>query len=135
MPVVELCGSFVSLTKTFRSIDRVHAEGGKLTYFTSFAGGLPAPECDDNPFGYKFSWAPRGVLLAGKNPASFYRDGGEQHITGEVSWISRARIASMLTLHFRSCFAPFGNSKCRLSRSSKCAFLCVARRHLTVFTS
>ena len=46
-------------------IDRVHAHGGRITYFTSFAGGLPAPDCDDNPFGYKFSWAPRGVLLAG----------------------------------------------------------------------
>lgn len=40
-------------------VERVHAAGGKITYFTSFAGGLPAPECDDNPFRYKFSWAPK----------------------------------------------------------------------------
>jgi hypothetical protein len=40
-------------------VERVHAQGGKITYFTSFAGGLPAPECDDNPFRYKFSWAPK----------------------------------------------------------------------------
>lgn len=25
--------------------------------------GLPAPECSDNPLGYKFSWSPRGALL------------------------------------------------------------------------
>ena len=30
----------------------------------SFAGGLPAPEANTNPFGYKFSWSPRGVMLA-----------------------------------------------------------------------
>jgi hypothetical protein len=39
-------------------------------------------ECNDNPFGYKFSWAPKGVLLAGKNSASFYRDGKEVFIPG-----------------------------------------------------
>ncbi len=63
-------------------VERVHAQGGKITYFTSFAGGLPAPECNDNPFGYKFSWAPKGVLLAGKNSASFYKDGKEVFIPG-----------------------------------------------------
>ena len=63
-------------------VERVHADGGKITYFTSFAGGLPAPECNDNPFGYKFSWAPKGVLLAGKNSASFYKDGQEVFIPG-----------------------------------------------------
>lgn len=79
-------------------VERVHAAGGKITYFTSFAGGLPAPECDDNPFRYKFSWAPKvvcvwllclflnakkkGVLLAGKNSASFYKDGKEVFIQG-----------------------------------------------------
>lgn len=64
-------------------IDRAHANGGRVTYFTSFAGGLPAPEANDNPFGYKFSWAPKGVLLAGKNSASFYRDGKDETIPGE----------------------------------------------------
>lgn len=31
-------------------VERVHKNGGKITYFTSYAGGLPAPDCDDNPF-------------------------------------------------------------------------------------
>ena len=57
-------------------IDRVHAEGGEITTFQSYCGGLPAPEANDNPFGYKFSWSPRGVLLAGLNNAR-YRRGGE----------------------------------------------------------
>ena len=37
--------------------------GGKVESFISFCGGLPAPECSDNPLGYKFSWSPRGALL------------------------------------------------------------------------
>ncbi|MDX9826397.1 MAG: saccharopine dehydrogenase C-terminal domain-containing protein [Spirochaetia bacterium] len=52
-------------------IHKVQKEGGEVTKFISYCGGLPAPEANDNPFGYKFSWSPRGVLLAGKNPAHY----------------------------------------------------------------
>lgn len=37
----------------------------------SFAGGLPAPEFSDNALRYKFSWSPKGVLLALMNPAKY----------------------------------------------------------------
>lgn len=57
-----------------RIIDDVHSRGGKIRHFRSFCGGLPAPEANDNPFGYKFSWAPRGVLLASRNGARYWRD-------------------------------------------------------------
>ena len=50
-------------------------QGGQVTSFTSFCGGLPAPEASDNPLGYKFSWAPRGALLAGLNSARYIDDG------------------------------------------------------------
>jgi saccharopine dehydrogenase-like NADP-dependent oxidoreductase len=56
-------------------IHRVQAEGGEITTFQSYCGGLPAPEANDNPYGYKFSWAPRGVLLASRNGATYRRDG------------------------------------------------------------
>lgn len=56
-------------------IHRVQAEGGTITTFQSYCGGLPAPEANDNPFGYKFSWSPRGVLLASSNSARFKRFG------------------------------------------------------------
>ena len=56
-------------------IHRIRDEGGSLVSFTSNTGGLPAPEANTNPMGYKFSWAPRGVVLAGKNPARFLKDG------------------------------------------------------------
>jgi saccharopine dehydrogenase-like NADP-dependent oxidoreductase len=61
---------------------QVQKNGGKITSFTSYCGGLPAPEANTNPFGYKFSWSPRGVLLAGKNPARFRKDGKLVEIPG-----------------------------------------------------
>jgi len=63
-----------------RVIHKVQAGGGKITRFISICGGLPAPESNTNPFGYKFSWSPRGVLLAGKNPAHYLWDGKEVDI-------------------------------------------------------
>jgi saccharopine dehydrogenase-like NADP-dependent oxidoreductase len=65
-----------------RVIHRVQREGGEITGFTSGCGGLPAPEANTNPLGYKFSWSPRGVLLAGKNSAHYLKDGREVTIPG-----------------------------------------------------
>jgi saccharopine dehydrogenase-like NADP-dependent oxidoreductase len=58
-----------------RIIDDVRKRGGEIVAFKSYCGGLPAPEDNDNPFGYKFSWAPRGVLLASRNGARYLADG------------------------------------------------------------
>ncbi|TET07118.1 MAG: saccharopine dehydrogenase [Candidatus Thorarchaeota archaeon] len=63
-------------------IDYVHNNNGKIVSFTSFTGGLPAPDANNNPYGYKLSWSPRGVLLAGRNDAHFLRDGQEVKIPG-----------------------------------------------------
>jgi saccharopine dehydrogenase-like NADP-dependent oxidoreductase len=61
--------------EAMRIIHAVHDAGGRVLAFTSWCGGLPAPESNTNPFGYKFSWSPRGVLLASKNSARFLKDG------------------------------------------------------------
>lgn len=58
-------------------INDVKNKGGKVVSFESICGGLPAPDANDNPLGYKFSWSPRGVLLAGKNTAHFLKGGEE----------------------------------------------------------
>lgn len=55
-------------------IDEVHMAGGKVESFVSYCGGLPAPECSDNPFRYKFSWSPRGVLLNTLGTAKYLED-------------------------------------------------------------
>ncbi len=64
-------------------IHRVENQGGKIASFKSWTGGLPAPDANDNPFGYKFSWTPKGVLLAGRNPARFQKHGQIIDIPGE----------------------------------------------------
>lgn len=65
-----------------KTIDEVHKAGGKITSFLSYCGGLPAPENSDNPLGYKFSWSSRGVLLALRNAAKYYKDGKVVEVAG-----------------------------------------------------
>uniref|UniRef100_A0A665TUM6 Alpha-aminoadipic semialdehyde synthase, mitochondrial n=1 Tax=Echeneis naucrates TaxID=173247 RepID=A0A665TUM6_ECHNA len=55
-------------------IDQAKADGCTVESYSSFCGGLPAPECSDNPLRYKFSWSPYGVLLNTISPAIFLRD-------------------------------------------------------------
>jgi len=64
-------------------IHNVKSKGGEIEGFFSYCGGLPAPEANTNPFGYKFSWNPRGVALAGKNSGRYLKDGKEIFIPGE----------------------------------------------------
>jgi saccharopine dehydrogenase (NADP+, L-glutamate forming)/spermidine synthase len=64
-------------------IHQAQAEGGKIIEFTSFTGGLPAPDANTNSFGYKLSWSPRGVLLAGRNSALYQKDGQRIQIPSE----------------------------------------------------
>ncbi len=66
-----------------RIIHHVQQNGGEIVSFKSWCGGLPAPEANTNPFGYKFSWSPKGVLLAGRNAAHYLEDGQEIYIPGE----------------------------------------------------
>lgn len=64
-------------------IDRIHEEGGEIKSFWSITGGLPAPESNTNPMGYKFSWSPRGVILASRNSAEYLKDNRVVRISGE----------------------------------------------------
>ena len=62
-------------------IHDIKDRGGKVTSFKSFTGGLIAPESDDNPWNYKFTWNPRNVVLAGQGgAASFLRNGMHKYI-------------------------------------------------------
>ncbi|KAF7445057.1 Saccharopine dehydrogenase [Pyrenophora tritici-repentis] len=66
-----------------KKIDDVHEKGGKVLEFYLYCGGLPDPECVDNPLGFKFSWSPRGALLSQCNSARFLRDNKVQEISSE----------------------------------------------------
>lgn len=63
-------------------IDEVTAAGGQVESFTSYCGGLPCPDDNTNPFGYKFSWSPRGVLLAAIRQAVYLAGGDVKKLDG-----------------------------------------------------
>jgi saccharopine dehydrogenase-like NADP-dependent oxidoreductase len=66
-----------------RVIHEVENNDGKVISFKSTTGALPSHEANNNPFGYKFSWSPRGVLLASCNAARWLEDSKEVSIPGE----------------------------------------------------
>ena len=57
-----------------RAVDKIKAKGGELTAFTSFCGSLIAPESNDNPWGYKFTWSPMNVITAGDGGARYFKN-------------------------------------------------------------
>lgn len=72
-------------------IDLARAEGGKIKSFLSYGSGIPSFEHNNNPYGYKFSWSPRGLLKAGQTPAAYIKGGKDIEISGndlfENSWL------------------------------------------------
>jgi saccharopine dehydrogenase-like NADP-dependent oxidoreductase len=61
-------------------IDHIHKKNGKVEEFYSLCGALPAPEAADNPLKYKFSWSPKGVILASRNSALYLKKGRSVYI-------------------------------------------------------
>lgn len=55
-------------------IHRLKAQGAEINSFESYTGGLVAPASDDNLWGYKISWNPRNVILAGSSGHAMYRE-------------------------------------------------------------
>jgi saccharopine dehydrogenase-like NADP-dependent oxidoreductase len=66
-----------------RIINHIHRKGGEVEEFYSLCGALPAPEAADNPLGYKFSWSPKGVILASMNSALYLKNGKEVRVGTE----------------------------------------------------
>ena len=56
-------------------IDKARAEGGKVTALASYGAGLPSFEHNRNALNYKFSWSPRGVLMAAQSSAAYIAKG------------------------------------------------------------
>ena len=56
-------------------IDQVHSTEGKITKIESYGAGLPSFEHNRNPWGYKFSWDPNGLMRSAVSPATYQVDG------------------------------------------------------------
>ncbi len=62
-------------------MDEIRGRNGEILEFETFTGGLVAPESDDNPWNYKFTWNPRNVVLAGQGDAvKFIQSGTYKYI-------------------------------------------------------
>ena len=74
-----------------KMIDQVNQEGGKIKSFKSYGSGIPSFEHNNNPYGYKFSWSPRGLLTAAQTPAVYIENGQKIEVSGEnlfeSSWL------------------------------------------------
>ncbi|MCU0446319.1 MAG: saccharopine dehydrogenase NADP-binding domain-containing protein [Microscillaceae bacterium] len=53
-------------------IDHLQQQGAAIKSFKSYTGALIAPESDNNPWHYKFTWNPRNVVLAGQGSPAKY---------------------------------------------------------------
>lgn len=60
-------------------IDKIRLEGGRVTSFQSYCGGLIAPESDTNPWHYKISWNPWNIVRAGAGGANFLMNEEKYH--------------------------------------------------------
>ncbi len=78
-----------------RVIDKIREENGKLTTFKSSTGGLVAPEYDNNPWNYKFTWNPRNVVLAGQSVA-MYKEHGQYKFLPYTKLFTRTEKMSIL---------------------------------------
>ena len=66
-------------------LDELKHSGKKITGFESHCGGLVAPESDNNPWHYKFTWNPRNVIVAGQGDGGIHylKDGKHVDLTYE----------------------------------------------------
>lgn len=56
-------------------IHEAKARGEEILSFKSYCGGLLAPESENNPWKYKFTWNPRNVVLAGQGNSLYIEKG------------------------------------------------------------
>ncbi|MFZ4413070.1 MAG: saccharopine dehydrogenase family protein [Bacteroidales bacterium] len=61
-------------------IDKIKADGGRILSFKSSTGGLIAPEYDNNPWNYKFTWNPRNVVVAGQGVSQYIINGDYKYL-------------------------------------------------------
>jgi alpha-aminoadipic semialdehyde synthase len=85
-----------------QAINHIHAKGGKVDELISLCGGLPDPVAANNPFRYKFSWSPRGVLTASANEAQYLVDGKTILVPGEKLLLSASPSSRFPTMRMES---------------------------------
>jgi saccharopine dehydrogenase-like NADP-dependent oxidoreductase len=70
---------------SMRIIHRLKEDGAHIISYKSYCGGLVSMKNNNNPWGYKFSWAPYNVIRAGQ-------DGGLCLLSGHFHYVPYARL-------------------------------------------
>ena len=73
-------------------IHSIHRVAGSITSFKSYCGGLVAPESDDNPWHYKFSWNPKNVVTAGADGAKYLSAGKQVEVPYEKMFENNKKV-------------------------------------------
>lgn len=60
-------------------VHTVKEKGGEIKAFRSYCGALVTPE-SANMWGYKFTWAPRNIILAGQGVAKYLKEGHVKYL-------------------------------------------------------
>jgi saccharopine dehydrogenase-like NADP-dependent oxidoreductase len=79
----------MTANQIIHSIQRVAAT---ITSFKSYCGGLVAPESDDNPWNYKFSWNPKNIITAGFGGAKYLQNGKHVEVPYEKIFDNNKKI-------------------------------------------
>lgn len=73
-------------------IHSIHRIAGSIISFKSYCGGLIAPESDNNPWHYKFSWNPKNIVTAGFGGAKYLAQGSEVDVPYEKMFDNNKKI-------------------------------------------
>ncbi len=73
-------------------IHSIHRVAGSIISFKSYCGGLIAPESDNNPWHYKFSWNPKNIVTAGFGGAKYLQNGKHVEVPYEKMFDNNKKI-------------------------------------------
>ncbi len=65
---------------TMKMLDDLKAKGAKINALYSYTGALIHPENDNNPWHYKFTWAPMNVITAGQGTSQYMYNNKPKYI-------------------------------------------------------
>ena len=89
-----------------KSLDEIKRKGGKVISLDSYGAGLPSFEDNRNPFGYMFSWNPKGLMKSAMASGEYIKDG---KIIEEKNLFEHFRIVDLEGL---GSFETYPNRKC-----------------------
>ena len=75
-------------------IDKAHEKGDEIESFVSWCGGIPAPDDNDNPLGYKFSWEPSGAIMVLLHKFVMKKSNGDRYF---ISFVLKKIAIQMVT--------------------------------------